>query len=107
KRFYASEPMARWQAVDRLVIIAQMAAFRHHSDEDLLAHLDELLPAERMTAVEADLRADEALRLRTAALAHRRDQGVHSIGEIWRRLRLTCPTRRQLGGYLLQTLDPP
>ena len=25
---------------------------------------------------------------------------------MWRRERLSCPTREQLGGYLLQALDP-
>ena len=83
-----------------------MAAPKAYSDDDLLAYLDEMLPADRMTAVEADLRADEALRLRVAAVARRRDQGVHSVGEIWRRLRLSCPTRNQLGSFLLGTLEP-
>jgi hypothetical protein len=77
-----------------------------HSDADLLAYLDEMLPAERMTLIEGDLRRDEALRLRVAALSRRRDQGIHSVGEIWRRRRLSCPTRKQLGGFLLGTLEP-
>ncbi len=29
---------------------------------------------------------------------------MHSLGEIWRRHRISCPTRGQLGGYLLGTL---
>jgi hypothetical protein len=88
------------------VIIAQMAAEKPYSDDDLLAYLDEMLPADRMSAIETALRRDEALRLRVAAVARRRDQGVHSVGEIWRRLRLSCPTRNQLGSFLLGTLDP-
>jgi anti-sigma factor RsiW len=76
-----------------------------HSDTDLLAYLDEMLPAERMTAIEADLRRDEALRLRLAALSRRRDEGIHSVGEIWRRRRLSCPSRKQLGSFLLGTLE--
>jgi len=83
-----------------------MAPSKPHSDDDLLAYLDEMLPADRMTVVEADLRSNEALRLRVAALARRRDHGVHSVGEIWRRLRLSCPTRNQLGSFLLGTLNP-
>jgi hypothetical protein len=35
-----------------------------------------------------------------------RDRGEHSLGAIWRRSRLTCPSREQLGSYLLQVLDP-
>lgn len=106
KRLYANEQAPMWQAVRFEVIIAQMAAAKPYSDDDLLAYLDEMLPADRMTAVEADLRADEALRLRVAAVARRRDQGVHSVGEIWRRLRLSCPTRNELGSFLLGTLSP-
>jgi hypothetical protein len=34
-----------------------------------------------------------------------RDRGEHSLGAVWRRERLTCPTREQLGSYLLQVLD--
>jgi hypothetical protein len=82
-----------------------MAAPETYSDADLVAYLDEMLPAERMTVVEAALRNDEALRLRVAGVARRRDQGVHSVGEIWRRQRLSCPTRNQLGSFLLGTLD--
>jgi anti-sigma factor RsiW len=75
------------------------------NDDDLIAYLDELLPVERMTAIESRLRADESLRLRVAALSRRRDQGIHSVGEIWRRWRLSCPTRSQLGSFLLGTLE--
>jgi hypothetical protein len=95
-----------WQAVEMPVIIGKMAAAKPYSDDDLLAYLDEMLPAERMAALEAHLRTDEALRLRVAAVAHRRDQGVHSVGEIWRRGRLSCPSRSQLGSFLLGTLSP-
>src|SRR5437588_628849 len=34
------------------------------------------------------------------------DRGEHSVGGIWRRERLSCPNREQLGGFLLQALDP-
>lgn len=75
------------------------------TDTELLAYLDEMLPVEEMTAVERALRASEPLRLRAAGLVRRRDQGAHSVGEIWRRLRLSCPSRSQLGGFLLGTLE--
>jgi hypothetical protein len=106
KRLYATEQAIVWQAVQLQGIIAKMAAAKTYSDDDLLAYLDEMLPADRMTVLEADLRTDEALRLRVASVAHRRDQGVHSVGEIWRRLRLSCPSRNQLGSFLLGTLSP-
>jgi hypothetical protein len=74
------------------------------SNSELEAFLDELLPVERMTAIEEALRASEALQKRLAAINGRRDAGVHSLGEIWRRHRLSCPTREQLGSYLLGVL---
>jgi len=66
------------------------------SISELEAFLDESLPVERMTAIEDALRADEELQKRLAAINGRRDAGVHSLGEIWRRHRLSCPSREQL-----------
>ncbi len=76
------------------------------TDDELLAYLDEMLPVERMTVLEESLRQSETLRRRTAAAAYQRDSGVHSVGEIWREHRLSCPTRSRLGSYLLGTLEP-
>ena len=47
----------------------------------------------------------QALQKQLRVLMQERDRGEHSLGAIWRRRRLTCPTREQLGSYLLQTLD--
>jgi hypothetical protein len=74
------------------------------STSELEAFLDEALPVERMTAIEEMLRASEELQKRLAAINGRRDAGVHSLGEIWRRHRLSCPSREQLGSYLLGVL---
>ena len=73
----------------------------------LEAYLDEALPADEMARVEDALRRDPDLLAQLAAINARRDAGVHSLGEIWRRHRLSCPTREQLGGYLLGTLSRP
>ncbi len=75
------------------------------ADEDLLGYLDETLPVQRMAAVETALRNSEQLRQRAAMMLRRRDDGFHSVGEIWRRNRLSCPSRRQLGSYLLDALE--
>ncbi|MFQ5731135.1 MAG: hypothetical protein ACE5KM_04165 [Planctomycetaceae bacterium] len=75
------------------------------TDEQLAAYFDEALPADQMAAVEKQLRKNESLRRRAANLSRRRDSGVHSVGEIWRRNRLSCPTRHQLGGFVLGTLE--
>ena len=75
------------------------------TDTELLAYLDEMLRVEEMTAVERAMRNSDALRTRAAGLVRRRDQGAHTVGEIWRRLRLSCPSRSQLGSFLLGTLE--
>lgn len=75
------------------------------ADPEIDGFLDEALPPERMTAFEAALRDDAALQARLAAAVGRRDAGVHSLGAIWRRHRLSCPTREQLGSHLLGVLD--
>lgn len=75
------------------------------NNEQLAAYLDEALPAAEMTAIEKQLRKSEPLRHRLSAVSRRRDDGLHSVGEIWRRERLSCPSRQQLGGYLLGTAD--
>ena len=31
---------------------------------------------------------------------------LHTLGAIWHRARLTCPSRQQLGSFLLDALDP-
>ena len=71
---------------------------------DLESYLDEALPPEQMAEVEQALRGDKQLARRLAAINARRDHGVHSLGEIWRRERLSCPGREQLGSYLLGAL---
>jgi hypothetical protein len=72
---------------------------------ELEAYLDEALPVEQMTAIERALRGDAELVKRLAQINGRRDAGVHSLGEIWRRQRLTCPSREQLGSHLLGVLS--
>jgi hypothetical protein len=74
------------------------------SNSELEAFLDESLPVEQMAAIEEALRHNDQLQQRLTAINGRRDAGVHSLGEIWRRHRLTCPTREQLGSYLLGVL---
>lgn len=75
------------------------------SKSELEAFLDEALPVERMAAIEDALRHDAALQKQVAAVSGRRDAGVHSLGEIWRRHRLSCPSRERLGSYLLGVLS--
>ncbi|MEK6249775.1 MAG: hypothetical protein N2C12_16445 [Planctomycetales bacterium] len=71
------------------------------SEPELEAYLDEALHAERMTEIETALKSQSELAQQLVEINGKRDAGIHSIGEIWRRYRLTCPTREQLGSYLL------
>jgi hypothetical protein len=75
--------------------------------ESLKAYLAETLPAEAMARVEKALRDSSELRAQLEDVRQDRgDIGLHSLGAIWTRSRLTCATRQQLGSYLLDALDP-
>ena len=73
---------------------------------ELLAYLDEQLPAARSAEIEAALRDDEDLRRRAARLLSERDAGTHSVADICRRQRVFCPGIERLGEHLLGTLEP-
>jgi hypothetical protein len=75
--------------------------------EMLRAYLAETLPSESMARVEKALRDSAELRGQLEEVRQNRgDAGLHTLGAIWRRGRLSCPTRQQLGSYLLDALDP-
>src|SRR5579872_4415957 len=73
--------------------------------EQLDSYLDDMLGERETAVVEQALRDSESLRRRLRALIQERDRGDHSIGAVWRREHLSCPTREQLGNYLLEVLD--
>jgi hypothetical protein len=74
--------------------------------EQLHAYLDECLPDADTARIEQALRGSESLRQQLRLTMQERDRGEHSLGAIWRRERITCPSREQLGSYLLEALDP-
>ncbi len=78
----------------------------HFTTQELEGYLEESLPPELMAAIEGALRSDPDLIDRLTAINGRRDAGVHTLGEIWRRHRVSCPTRQELGSYLLGALAP-
>lgn len=71
---------------------------------ELEAYLDEALDVERMVQIEKALRRDPHLLEQLAGINARRDSGVHSLGEIWRRHQFGVPTQSELGNYLLKVL---
>lgn len=73
--------------------------------EQMHAYLDDALPPAEAAKVEQSLRGSEPLRQQLRMVMQERDRGEHSVGAIWRRERLSCPPREQLGSYLLEALD--
>ncbi len=73
--------------------------------QTLLAFLDDALGEAETAHIERQLRASEPLRTQLRQLLNADDRGEHSVGAIWRRHRLTCPSREQLGSYLLDVLE--
>ncbi|MCI0683988.1 MAG: hypothetical protein L0Y71_17915 [Gemmataceae bacterium] len=74
--------------------------------EVLAAYLDDTLSDVETAQVEQALRQHETLRRQLRGLLQERDRGEHSVGAVWRRNRLSCPSREQLGNYLLGVLEP-
>jgi hypothetical protein len=77
-------------------------------DDDMLrSYLADSLPPGELARVEKALRDSSELRARLEDVRQNRgDPNLHTLGAIWRRNRLTCPTRQQLGSFLLDALDP-
>jgi hypothetical protein len=76
------------------------------TNDELIAFLGETLSETRMIEIERAIREDEGLRARLEGLLSQRDSGAEGIGEIWKRFRLTCPTRETLGSFLFNVLSP-
>jgi hypothetical protein len=74
--------------------------------EHLRAYIDDALTDGETACVEQALRDSDGLRGQLSMVIQERDRGEHSVGAVWRRHRLSCPTREQLGSYLLQALEP-
>jgi hypothetical protein len=77
---------------------------RQFTQAELEAYLDEALTAAEMAEVEMQIRDQPGLMQRLQAIHGRRDAGMHSLGEIWRRHRVSCADRETLGSYLLGVL---
>lgn len=69
-------------------------------------YLHDALPEAELAAVEKSLRSSPELQKILNHIREEEDRGEHTAGAIWRRERVSCPTRDQLGGYLLGAGDP-
>jgi hypothetical protein len=80
-----------------------MAPITH---EVLRDYLNDALPDSQLVEVERALRGSAELRDLLRAVLEQEDRGEHSVGGIWRRERVSCPSRDQIGSYLLGAGDP-
>ncbi len=76
------------------------------SDAELEAFLEEALDPKRAAEIEQAIRNDKKLLTKLSRINSRRDAGVHTLGEIWRRYQLGVPTSEELGQYVLGILSP-
>jgi hypothetical protein len=74
--------------------------------EVLRDYLNDALPDQELAAVERALRDSAELRKLLEEVLEQEDRGEHAAGAIWRRERVSCPTRDQLGGFILGAGDP-
>ena len=73
--------------------------------EMLASYLEDALGEAETASIEQALRGSEPLRQQLRQMMQDKDRGEHSVGAIWRRRRLSCPKREQLGSFLLGVLD--
>src|ERR1700760_2698474 len=69
-------------------------------------YLHDALPDAELASVEKALRESASLRALYQEVVEQEDRGEHTVGAIWRRERISCPTRDQIGGFLLGAGDP-
>ncbi len=68
-------------------------------------YLHDALPDGELATVEKALRESPKLRAQYREVVEQEDRGEHTVGAIWRRERVSCVSREQLGSYLLGAGD--
>lgn len=74
------------------------------TDAELEAYLDEALDPNRAADLELSVSEDKSLLRRLSHINGRRDAGIHTLGEIWRRNQIGVPTIEQMSNHLLGVL---
>ena len=74
-------------------------------DAELEAYLDESLDPARAAEIEAAMKTDKGLVLKLSHINGRRDAGVHTLSDIWRRNQIGVPSRETLSQFLLGGLS--
>jgi phage gp29-like protein len=75
------------------------------NDAELEAYLDESLDAARAAELELAVRSDPQLLKRLSQINGRRDAGIHTIGEIWRRNQIGVPSHEEVQAHLAGKLS--
>ena len=75
------------------------------TDAQLEAYLDESLDPQAAAELEQACRADSELVNRLSSINRRRDEGVHTLGEIWRRHQVGVPSPEEVNDFLAGKLS--
>lgn len=70
------------------------------TDSELEAYLDMSLNPARALELEEQVRQDPAILKRLTQINARRNAGIHTLGEIWRRNQIGVPSREEIVDYL-------
>ncbi len=74
-------------------------------DSELEAYLDESLDPARAAELESAVRSDLQLLKRLSKINGRRDAGIHTLGEIWRRNQVGVPSADEMTDFLTGKLS--
>ena len=74
------------------------------TEAELEAYLEESLDPDRAAQLEQAMTGDPSLLGRMSRINSRRDAGIHTLGEIWRRNQVGVPTREEMANFLLGVL---
>jgi hypothetical protein len=74
------------------------------NDSELEAYLDESLDSGRAAELEVALRTDPQLLKRLSSINSRRDAGIHTLGEIWRRNQVGVPSPQEIEAHMQASL---
>lgn len=75
------------------------------NEAELEAYLDESLDPARAAELEQAVRQDPLLLKRLSQINGRRDAGMHTLGEIWRRHQIGVPAPNEMQDYLAGQLS--
>lgn len=70
------------------------------TDAQLEAYLDESLDSQTAAELEQACRDDSELVNRLSSINRRRDEGIHTLGEIWRRHQIGVPSPEEVNEFL-------